>query len=157
MKSDINIDYLKTPDEFLKFVKICKGRGREDLATECLRRAFSLMAIESGVSSDVEREFWAMVYAIEHGRAERLGRPSPMNRLKMMVRRHGIKEAIERSVVRYGNDTTGWRDLNKLGLLEMCFESIVLRHKDEFSDECVAVSKRRMKNPPPLSDWQLKS
>ena len=103
------------------------------------------MAVDQGVSTAVEREFWTAVHAYEHAKAERLGRKSyTMTRLRPMIGRWGIKETIERSIVKYGAETTGWRDLNAMGLVDLCFENIVQRHPQEFTDKCVAVAKQRL-------------
>jgi hypothetical protein len=136
---------LQTPDECLLHAKIMEGRGRQDLAAAAYKRAFQLMAVESGVSTAVEREFWTAIHAYEHAKAERLGRKSyKMTRLRPMIKRWGVKETMERSIVIYGGDTTGWRDLNAMGLTDLCFENIVLRHPNEFSAKAVAVAKERL-------------
>ena len=132
---------LQTPEECLLHAKIMTGRGRSDLAAAAYKRAFKLMAERSGVSSEVEHEFWTTVHAYEHAKAERLKQKSyTAGRIRQMVKRWGIKETIERTVRRKG-DSTGYRDLIELGLKDLAFEAIVLRHPEEFSAQAVAISK----------------
>jgi hypothetical protein len=132
---------LQTPEECLLHAKVMEGRGRHDLAAAAYRRAFHLMAVKSGVSTDVEREFWAGIYAYEHAKAKRLNLKSyRANRIHQMINRWGIKDTIERTVSRKG-DSVGYRDLIALGLKDMSFEAVVLRHPKEFSDKAVAISK----------------
>ena len=51
-----------------------------------------------------------------------------------MIKRWGIKQTIERTVRRKGNSVGYW-DAIALGLKDMTFEAIVLRHPKEFSDK----------------------
>ena len=140
MKDDMSY-ILQTPEECLLHARIMAGRGQPDLAAAAYKRAFHLMAADSGVNSEVERECWAGIHAYEHAKAERLRRKNyTATRIRPMIKRWGIKQTIERTVRRKGN-SVGYRDAISLGLKDMTFEAIVLRHPKEFSVEALAISK----------------
>jgi hypothetical protein len=60
-----------------------------------------------------------------------------------MVNRYGILGAVERIVTR-PDDAVGYQVLVQMGLEELAFESVVLRHQDSFSPEAVAHSRERL-------------
>jgi hypothetical protein len=53
-----------------------------------------------------------------------------------MIRRHGILPAVER-VVTKRDVSAGYTALAELGLLDLAFEAVALRHPDSFSQEAV--------------------
>ena len=60
-----------------------------------------------------------------------------------MVAKHGIIGAIERIVTR-PVETAGYRVLTEMGLDDMAFEAVVLRHPYAFSATAVDASTRRL-------------
>jgi hypothetical protein len=60
-----------------------------------------------------------------------------------MVDKYGIIGAVERIVTR-PDDATGYRVLVEMGMEDMAFEAIVLRHPDVFSSQAVEHSRLRM-------------
>ena len=61
-----------------------------------------------------------------------------------MIREHGIIGAVERIVTRR-KETEGYRVLVEMGMEDMAFEAVVLRHPESFSPEAVAASNDRLR------------
>ena len=59
-----------------------------------------------------------------------------------MIERHGVLAAVERIVTRK-DETQGYKTLVAMGMEDMAFEAVVLRHSGAFSSEAVAASKAR--------------
>jgi hypothetical protein len=53
-----------------------------------------------------------------------------------MIKRHGIIPAIERAVNRT-DDSAGFTALVTMGMEDLAFEAIVIRHRELFSSETV--------------------
>lgn len=51
-----------------------------------------------------------------------------------MINRHGIIQAVERAVNRK-TEPMGYQALVEMGMADLAFEAIVLRHPDLFSEE----------------------
>ena len=60
-----------------------------------------------------------------------------------MIERHGIIQAVERLVKRK-DGTKALRMLVEMGMEDMAFENVVLRHPDWFSNDAVVASKQRL-------------
>ena len=65
-----------------------------------------------------------------------------------MIKKQGIIAAVEKIVTRK-NETTGYRVLVEMGMQDMAFEAVVLRHPDVFSVEAVEQSQSR------LQRWEI--
>jgi len=61
-----------------------------------------------------------------------------------MIKRHGIVEAVERAVNRNDNPL-GYKALVEMGMQDLAFEAVVVRHPAVFSPEAVAHSQERRK------------
>jgi hypothetical protein len=93
--------------------------------------------------SAAEREALETVYAYEEAKTGPKGKPVPASRTWQMIRRHGVIPAVERIVTRR-DETSGYRVLVEMGLEDMAFEAVVLRHKEVFSAAAVDASRRRL-------------
>ena len=96
--------------------------------------------------NDAEREGYEAVYAYEEALSHQKGRKTRAGRTWPMIEKHGILGAIERIVTRR-NETEGYRVLVEMGMEDMAFEAVVLRHPDSFSAAAVAASKERLGVP----------
>ena len=65
-----------------------------------------------------------------------------------MIDRHGILHAVERAVNRK-SDPIGYSALVEMGMRDLAFEAIVLRHPDSFSSETIERARQRLK------DWNV--
>lgn len=134
---------LKTPEECATFGKNATERGHPELALAARKRAVQLRAESYGVTSEVQRECIEAVFAYEEVLSAKAGRRQTASRTWPMIKRHGVIEAVER-VVKRKADALGYTALVEMGLEELAFEAVVLRHPTEFSAEAVARSRERL-------------
>lgn len=93
--------------------------------------------------NEIEREGYEAIYAYEEALSHQKGRKTRAGRTWPMVDEHGIIGAIERIVTRR-TETEGYRVLVEMGMQDMAFEAVVLRHPDSFSASAVAASGERL-------------
>lgn len=145
---DERVQKLKTPEECRVFARNATERGRKDLAQEAVRREIELRAATHGTTCDAEREAIQGIYeealSLRNGRRTRAGRTWPM------FKKHGILGTIE-LVVRREEDSAGYRLLVQMGLPDLAFESIVVRHPERFAPETVESARQR------LDTWKRES
>lgn len=140
---DDRVAKLKTPEECAVFAKNVIERGRPDLALAARRRAVQLRAESFGATSEVERECIEAVFAYEEVLSAKRGHRQPASRTWPMIKKYGVIEAVER-VVKRDTDPIGYTALVEMGLEELAFEAVILRHPSVFSAEAVARSKERL-------------
>lgn len=140
---DPRIRKLKSLTECKAFAKNAIERGAPQLAADARLRAVQIRAEAHPTTSDVENECLQAVYAYEEVLSSRNGKRQPASRTWQMIRRHGIIPAVER-VVTKRDVSSGYSALAEMGLLDLAFEAVVLRHPSSFSEEAVAKSKLRL-------------
>lgn len=94
-------------------------------------------------ANEAEREAYEAVYAYEEARSKQKGKTVRASRTWPMVDEYGIISTVERIVTR-PDDAAGYRVLVEMGLEDMAFEAVVLRHPDAFSQEAVEQSRLRL-------------
>lgn len=137
---------LRTPEECEKFARNAVRHGRTDLAVESRHRALELRARESESETPAENEALQAVHAYEEVLSLNNGKRSRASRVWQLVKRHGIIEALERTLKRDGG-AEEYAVLNDLGIEDFIYEAVVVRHPDVFSAEAVEKSKQN------LADW----
>jgi hypothetical protein len=137
------IKKLKTPAECIQLAKNVRERN-PNLAREARRRAVELRAISHGQSNELELELLKAVYAYEEVLTEKNKRTTRASRTWQMITRHGIIGAAERAVNRK-IEPTGYTVLIEMGMPDLTFESVIVRHPDAFSQEVVSRAKARLK------------
>lgn len=142
---------LKTPEECEQFAANVEARGNRELALSARRRAVELRALKHNAKTEVEREALEAVYAYERVLAQNSGRNLRAARTWQMITRHGIIGAVERVVSR-PSETKGYTALVEMGMEDMAFEAVVLRHPDVFSSEAVERSRERLRELTSRSD-----
>ena len=140
---DERVSRLKTPEECEQFALNVQGRF-PDLAREARRRAVELKGESHGEANAAERDALIAVYAYERVLSEKRGKKIRASRTWQMIDRHGIIEAVERAVKR-DSDPSGYTALAEMGMQDLAFEAVVLRHPDVFSEEAVARSAERLR------------
>jgi hypothetical protein len=138
------ITKFKTPESCEQFALNVEARSPER-AQAARRRAVELRAAAHGASNDAEREALEAVYAYERVLSGTHGKKTRASRTWQMIERHGIIATVERVVSRSA-DSAGYAALVKLGLQDMAFEAVVLRHPDLFSAQAVARSNERLRD-----------
>lgn len=123
-----------------RFCAVCANPGRTAASR---RKAVQLRASGQQPKNEAEREAYEAVYAYEEALSNQKGKTTRANRTWPMIREHGIIGAVERIVTRR-TETEGYRVLVEMGLEDMAFEAVVLRHPDSFSPAAVVASKDRL-------------
>lgn len=140
---DERVARLETAEECEQFALNVEDRLPE-LALQAKRRAVELRAAQHGARSQAEREALEAVYAYEGFLTEKHGKTTRANRTWQMIKRYGIIEAMERIVTR-DDDPSGYRALAEMGMQDLAFEAVIVRHASTFSPEAVSRSEARLK------------
>jgi len=140
---DYRIERLRTPAECESFAKNALTRHHPELALQARRRAIDLQVSTHETGSAVEAEGLAAVYAYEALLTRRNGKKTRATATWQAVRRHGIIEAVQRALNR-PPDEPGAVTLRDLGLEDLAFEALVMRHEASFSAAAIEVSKARL-------------
>lgn len=139
---DERVTRLKTPEECEQFALNVQVR-LPDLAQAARRRAVELRAAAHGVATTAEGEALAAVYAYERVLSQKRGKKIRASRTWQMIERHGIIGAVERAVNRHA-DPAGYTALAEMGMQDLAFEAVVVRHPEVFSQDAVASSTKRL-------------
>lgn len=139
---DATIARLDSPDKLEQFAINVEPHSKPH-ADAARRRAVQLRAAEHGAESDTERECLEAIYAYERAESKIRGKKFRASRTWPMIERRGIIPAVEFVVTRRV-ETTGYLTLVEMGLGEMAFEAVVLRHPQAFSAEAVEASRTRL-------------
>jgi hypothetical protein len=140
---DYRVERLRTPAECESFIKNALAANRPDLALEARRKAVTMQAATHETTSPVEAEAFAAVYAYEALLTRKNGKKTRATKTWAIVRTHGIIEAIQRAVTRTP-DATALASLRELGLDDLAFEALVVRHEAAFDPATVEISKTRL-------------
>jgi len=141
---DDRVKSLNTPEKCEIFAKNARERGRPDLALEANQRAIELRAEEHEAETTAEREALQAVFAYEEFVYKKNGKRTRASRTWQLIKRHGIIEAIERTVKR-DSEPEYYSILVELGLEQHAFEAVILRHPDVFSEEAASIAQSRLK------------
>jgi hypothetical protein len=140
---DYRVERLRTPAECASFVKNAIAGKRPDLALEAQRKAVDLLAATHETQSPVEAEAFAALYAYEALLTRKNGKKTRATKTWQVVKSHGIIEAIQRAVSR-PPEAAAFVALRELGLGDLAFEALVVRHEASFNDATVQISKARL-------------
>jgi hypothetical protein len=140
---DYRVERLRTPAECEIFAKNARARNHPELALAAQRKAIDLQVSTHETASAVEAEALAAVYAYEALLTRRNGKKTRATATWQAVRRYGIIEAIQRAVSRPVEEP-GTVTLRDLGLEDLAFEALVLRHEASFSPAAIEASKARV-------------
>ena len=123
--------------------RFCAACANPDRNKASRRARVQIRATSHQPKNDAEREGYEAIYAYEEALSNQKGRNTRAGRTWPMVEEHGIMGAIERIVTRRV-ETEGYRVLVEMGMEDMAFEAVVLRHPDSFSAAAVAASRERL-------------
>jgi hypothetical protein len=137
------VGHLDTPAACEQFALNVEARGKPALAVAARRRAVELRAASHGAISGAEREALQAVYAYERTLLAKHGKATRASRTWQMIKQRGILPAVEHIVTR-NEESLGYAALEQMGMRDMAFEAVVLRHPHEFSSEAVRKSRERL-------------
>jgi hypothetical protein len=140
---DYRVERLRTPAECEIFAVNAAARNHPDLVLEAQRKAIYLKASTHETESPVAADGFAAVYAYEALLTRRNGKKTRATATWQVVKRHGIIEAVQRAVSRPPGEA-GQVTLRDLGLADLAFEAVVVRHQASFSEAAITVSKARL-------------
>ena len=140
---DYRVERLRTPAECESFAKNALARHHPELALQARRKAIDLQVSTHETGSAVEAEGLAAVYAYEALLSRRNGKKTRATATWQAIKRYGIIEAIQRALNR-PPDEPGVVTLRDLGLEDLAFEALVIRHEASFSAAAIQLSKARV-------------
>lgn len=140
---DYRVERLRTPAECEIFAQNAKARNYPDLVLQAQRRAIHLRASEHETTSSVEAEAFAAVYAYEAMLTRRNGKKTRATAIWQSIKRYGIIDAVERAVSR-PTEPESPVTLQTLGLADLAFEALIIRHEASFSAAAISASKARL-------------
>jgi hypothetical protein len=144
---DPYITKLDTPERCEHYARNNEARSPED-AKAARRRAVELLAEKYGAQSIVENEALQAVFAFERTLYAKHGKVVKASRTWPMIKKKGIIPAVEH-IVSKPRESEGYTALVYMGLQDMAFEAVVLRHPVYFSEKAINNSLARMK------DWTM--
>jgi len=148
---DERVAKLKTPEDCERFAINVEARGKPELARAARRRAVQLLAFAHNANTAAEREALEAVYAYERVMSQNAGKKFKAMRTWQMIKRHGLIPAVE-LVVSRRKEAKGYTALVEMGMQDMAFEAVVLRHPEVFSPGAVERSRDRLRELTNLAD-----
>lgn len=140
---DERIAKLDTPEACEQFARNVEARGKPDLALKARKRAVQLQAAKHQANTAAEREALEAVFAYERTLYEKHGKRIRASRTWRMIKERGIIPTVEHLVTR-PDETMGYKAVIDMGMPEMAFEAVVLRHPQLFSEKAVRRSQERL-------------
>ena len=141
---DYRVERLRTPAECESFAKNALARHHPELAQQARRKAIDLQVSTHETGSAVEAEGLAAVYAYEALLTRRKGKKTRATATWQAVKRYGIIEAVQRALQNPPPDEPGGVTLRDIGLEDLAFEALVMRHEASFSPAAIEISKARL-------------
>ena len=140
---DYRVERLRTTAECETFAKNALTRHHPELALQARRKAIDLQVSTHETGSAVETDGLAAVYAYEALLSRRNGKRTRATATWQAIKRYGIIEAVQRALSR-PPDEPGAITLRDLGLQDLAFEALVMRHEASFSAAAIELSKARL-------------
>lgn len=136
------VGHLKTPED-CEQVALNVEAKQPAFAIAARRKAIEIKASTHKATTEAEEHSLQAVYAHERVMTLERGRKTRATREWTMITKHGFVVAME-SIVKNPTANAGYQALVKMGMQDMLFEAVVLRHPDVFSVEAVAQSKQSL-------------
>jgi hypothetical protein len=136
---DHRVARLRTPEECVIVAKNALAMKRPDIALEARRRAVDLQVSTHESPTPLETEALAAIYASEAAMSHQKGKKARATKTWQIVKEKGLLQAAERAV----NSEADLAALAELGLEDLSFDALILRHPDSFSAAAVAASTAR--------------
>jgi len=138
---DPRVARLKTYDDCNSFAENVRVTHPE-LAAQAKKRGVLLRADAQGAKSEIERDAFAVVFALEDANTT-TSRRYYATRTRNSFNKLGIISTVEKKVIQK-RAAAGYKALIEHGLDEFTFEAVVLRYPDFFSTEAVNSARLRL-------------
>jgi uncharacterized protein YecA (UPF0149 family) len=136
------VGHLKTPED-CEQVALNVEAKQPLFAIAARRKAIEIKAATHKGTTEAEVQSFQAVYAHERVLTLARGRKTRATRQWQMITKLGVIVAME-SIVKNRTERVGYEVLVKMGMQDMSFEAVVLRHPDVFSVEAVTQSKQSL-------------
>jgi hypothetical protein len=136
------VGHLKTPED-CEQVALNVEAKQPAFAVAARRKAIEIKASTHKATSEAEEHALQAVYAYERVMTLERGRKTRATRQWQMITKLGIIVAME-SIVKNPTESAGYEALVKMGMQDMSFEAVVVRHPDVFSVEAVTQSRHSL-------------
>ncbi len=123
--------------------RFCAACATPDRSPAAKRRLVQQRAAAHKPPTAVEREAYEAVYAYEEAATKLNGRTTRASRTWPVIAKKGVIAAIEGIVTRK-KETPAYRKLAEMGMEDMSFEAVVLRHPEAFTEKAIAASAARL-------------
>lgn len=136
------VGHLKTPED-CEQVALNVEAKQPLFAIAARRKAIEIKAATHKATTEAEVQSFQAVYAHERVLTQERGRKTRATRQWQMITKLGVIVAME-NFVKNPTASAGYEALVKLGMQDMSFEAVVLRHPDVFSQEAAARAKQSL-------------
>jgi len=126
-------------------IEKARSQGDENIEQQALRRKFSLLAEEEQPANEAERECYEAIFAYEELLTQKNSKPTKASRTWQVVRREGILPAVE-NIVSKKEASPGYSILIGTEYEGYLFESVILRHPEDFPQKVVDAAQNRFGN-----------
>lgn len=140
---DSTVARLTTPEECETYAANVAPNFPE-LAQQARRRGIELRAAAFGAKTEAELDALKVLYAYEQALFVKHGKKVKASYSWRKIANDGIIAAVEHAV-KQPHDPLGYTTLKKMGLQDLTYESVVIRHSNVFSSEAVARAKERLR------------
>lgn len=140
---DPTVARLETPEECEQFALNVAAEFPE-LAQQARRRSVELRAAAYGAKTEAERDVMRVIYAYEDALFAKHGKRVKATYLRRKIEKDGLISAVEHAV-NQPHDPSGYTTLKEMGLQDLTFEAVVLRHPQAFSAGAVERAKKRLR------------
>ncbi|MFL9827868.1 hypothetical protein [Rhodoplanes sp. SY1] len=118
-----------------------KRLGRDDVYQDAFRQ---LCRVEGrNIADPVEAEFAIVMRALEEALTEEAGKTKRLNRTRQKLDRVGVRKTLADLALK-PQPSLGFLKLLEFGMADMCAESLILKHQEEFPQEAVDAARRRL-------------
>lgn len=124
--------------------RYCGACSNATTSPEARRQRLKARAAGRTPANDAEREAYEAVFAYEEAISHINGRTTRAGRTWPMIEEKGVIAAVE-GIVTKPQETRAYQVLIDMGLEDMTFEAVVLRHQQFFTAQAVVASERRLK------------
>jgi hypothetical protein len=139
---DHRVARLRTPEECVIVAKNALAMKRPDIALEARRKAVDLQVSTYEAPTPptpLETETLAAIYASEAAMSHQRGKKTRATKTWHIAKEKGLLQAAERAA----NTDADHAALVELGLEDLSFDALILRHPESFSAAAVAAATAR--------------
>lgn len=135
------VEKCTNPDDLKRIYVNATELGNNVVADAAQRKRFSVLpAAEPGT---VEHDVWQSIHALEAALSDERGKTTRLARTRQKISRDG-EIATVRDLIMKSAASEGFKMLMERGWPELAFESVALRHPDQFAPEILEKAKARL-------------